>query len=115
MSELFRFTRSRTVIAAVVALLIVGWLAEGHRAELRGILDTVRDGLPFTTQADAAQQGAWLDSGPMTIDPQDLAGLDIEEQDRSDDDYERAEFGSSWLDVDDNGCDTRIISSSPVP
>ncbi|GAA1490941.1 HNH endonuclease family protein [Brachybacterium sacelli] len=103
-SRLYRLWSLAVLAAAITAMV---WFATGHRTELRQIFETLRDGLPITTQAEAAGQSAWLDSGPTTIDPQELASLDIEEQDRSDDDYERDEFGSSWLDVDENSCDTR--------
>lgn len=103
-----RFARTRTVLVLLLAVVAVALFASAHREELREIVETLREGDPFSSSAQAAQEGEWLDSGPTRIDPQELAGLDIAEQDRSADDYDREDgFGRAWLDVDGNGCDTR--------
>src|SRR5699024_2816943 len=69
------------------------------------IWEAVTDGLPTSSQAQPVPDGAWLESGSTNIDPQQLASLDVAEQDRSEDDYERDEFGGGWASVGD-GCDT---------
>lgn len=101
-----RFARARSVIVALVAVVLLTLYAVNHRAELREIYDELRQALPFASQDQAVERNAWLAAGPTSIDPQELASLDIEKQHRSDDDYEREEFGDGWAGIG-GGCDTR--------
>ena len=103
-----RFARARTVLVLLLAVVAVALFASAHREELREIAESFREGSPFSSSAASPQEGAWLDAGPTRIDPQELAALDVAEQGRSADDYDReGGFGRAWLDVDGNGCDTR--------
>src|SRR5699024_7945105 len=104
-----RFSRLRSCAAFLVvaaALALVAWSFVDSRGGLSKIWEAVTDGLPTSSQAQPVPDGAWLESGSTNIDPQQLASLDVAEQDRSEDDYERDEFGDGWASVGD-GCDTR--------
>src|SRR5699024_6179885 len=96
--------RGNLVYEVVIALM--GWFDTENRDALTKVYSTIVDGLPNSSQAQSVPDGAWLESGPTSIDPQQLASLDVAEQDRSDDDYEREEFGDGWASIG-GGCDTR--------
>src|SRR5699024_8069813 len=101
-----RFSRLRGILAVVVVILLMGWFATENREALTKVYSTITEALPTSSQAQPVPDGAWLELGPTSIDPQQLASLDVAEQDRSEDDYERDEFGDGWASVGD-GCDTR--------
>ena len=104
-----RIARIRTLLAFAVAITLMVWFAADHRAELTAIYDRISPALPFASEAktpQVSQEGQWLEDGPTSIDPQQLAGLDIAEQDRSADDYERDHFGNGWASTG-GGCDIR--------
>lgn len=94
------------MIVALLAVVLFVLYGVHHRAELGAIYDQLHQALSLDSQAEAAQPARWMRAGPMSIDPQELAGLDIETMDRSDDDYERDEFGDGWANTG-SGCDTR--------
>ncbi|HLR94957.1 MAG TPA: HNH endonuclease family protein [Jiangellaceae bacterium] len=101
-----RFSRLRGILAVVVVIALMGWFATENREALTKVYSTITDGLPNSSQAQSVPEGQWLESGPTSIGPQQLASLDVAEQDRSEDDYERDAFGDGWASVGD-GCDTR--------
>ena len=104
-----RIARLRTVLAFAVAIALMVWFAADHRAQLTEIYERPTGVLPSVTEAQATQEGPegpWLESGPASIDPQQLAGLEVAEQDRFADDYERAQFGGGWASIG-GGCDMR--------
>src|SRR5699024_7953215 len=101
-----RFSRLRGLLVVVVVIALMGWFATENRDALTKVYSTIVDGLPNSSQAQSVPDGAWLESGPTSIDPQQLASLDVAEQDRSEDDYERDEFGDGWASIG-GGCDTR--------
>src|SRR5699024_322285 len=101
-----RFGRLRGILAVVVVIVLMGWFATENREALTKVYSTITEALPTSSQAQPVPDGAWLESGSTSIDPQQLASLDVAEQDRSEDDYERDEFGDGWASVGD-GCDTR--------
>lgn len=88
--------------AVALAALSIG----ARTSDISEVFDHVRDSLLGSSPAQAASEGQWLQSGATSIDPQQLASLDVAQQDRSDDDYERAEFGDGWESTGD-GCDVR--------
>lgn len=94
-------------IALVLGALALAALSFWPRTtDITEIFDHVRDSLLGSSPAQAASPGKWLESGSTSIDPQQLASLNVAQQDRSDDDYERAEFGDGWESTG-VGCDTR--------
>lgn len=101
-----RSSRARHVIATVAALTLLAAYAISHRSELGEIYDELRHALPSISQEPATEQGQWLETGPTRIDPQELADLDIEGQDRADDDYRRDAFGDGWAGIG-GSCDIR--------
>lgn len=94
------------VVVVLGALTLVALSFWPRSADLSEILDHVRDSVQGASGAQAASEGQWLQSGATRIDPQQLASLDVTQQDRSDDDYERKEFGDGWESTGD-GCDVR--------
>jgi len=101
-----RLARIRAFLAFIVAIALMAWFAADHRAELTEIYERVTGALPRVSQEQATHGSPWLESGPTSIDPQQLAGLDVAEQDRSADDYEREHFGGGWESIG-GGCDMR--------
>src|SRR5690625_6360918 len=91
-----RIARIRAFLAFMVAIALMAWFAADHRTELTEIYERITGALPPVSQEQAIQEGPWLESGPASIDPQQLAGLDVAEQNRSADDYEREHFGGGW-------------------
>ncbi|MCG7308053.1 MULTISPECIES: HNH endonuclease family protein [Brachybacterium] len=102
-----RLARTRTLLLLAGGIVVLFLLYTHHRAEVHEVIERIREGLPAPARAEEVQHSEWLDAGPAVIDPQELAGLDVERQDRSADDYERSAFGARWADVDGNSCDTR--------
>lgn len=70
--------------------------------------------LPASAADLDAPTGSWSAETPATIDQGEFESLEVREPGASEE-YDRDEFGPAWEDVDGNDCDTRIISSSPVP
>src|SRR5699024_6550208 len=101
-----RFGRLRGILAAVVVIALMGWFATENREALTKVYATLTEALSTSSQAQSVPDGAGLESGPTSIDPQQLASLDVAEQNRSEEDYERDEFGEGWASIG-NGCDTR--------
>ena len=101
-----RFGRLRGILAVVVVIALMGWFATENREALTKVYATITEALSTSSQAQSVPDGAWLESGPTSIDPQQLASLDVAEQNRSEEDYERDEFGEGWASIG-NGCDTR--------
>lgn len=102
-SRLAGLVRLLLVLGAVaLAALSIG----ARTSDISEVFDHVRDSLLGESQAQAASPGEWVQSEPTSIDPQQLASLDVAQQDRSDDDYERAKFGDGWESTGD-GCDVR--------
>lgn len=102
-SRLAALVRVALLLGALALAVVSFW---PRTSDISEIFDHVRDSLLGASPAQAAPEGQWLESGPTSIDPQELASLDVAEQDRSDDDYERAEFGDGWASTG-GGCDTR--------
>ncbi|MFC3997821.1 HNH endonuclease family protein [Nocardiopsis sediminis] len=96
-----------SVLALIVLAVVVSALTGGN------VLDTLRaitggDGTP--SASSPAPGGSGGPDGPSDLTAAEardlLGGLEIAEpQPRGD--YERSEFGHSWVDTDDNGCPTR--------
>lgn len=87
------------MIATLAALALLGAYAMNHRTELGEIYEELREALPSISQEQPTERSTWLEAGPTQIDPQELASLDIEGQDRSDDDYQREAFGDGWAGI----------------
>lgn len=102
-SRLAALARIALLLGAVALAAVSFW---PRASDISEIFDHLRDSLLGSSPAQAATEGPWLESGPTSIDAQQLASLDVAEQDRSEDDYERAEFGNGW-EYAGGGCDTR--------
>lgn len=102
-SRLVALVRVALLLGALVLAVVSFW---PRTSDISEIFDHVRDSLLGAPPAQASPEGQWMESGPTRIDPQQLASLDVAQKDRSDDDYERAEFGDGWESTGD-GCDTR--------
>lgn len=90
-----RFSRARTVLVGLLAIILGALYGYHHRTELGQIFDELRAAVPFAAHVEAAQPGTWIESGPTRIHPQELARLGVGPMDRSHDDYERDEFRNS--------------------
>lgn len=95
-----RSSRALSVIATIAAVALLAAYAMSHRAELKEIYDELRQAIPLASQELLTEPGPWLEAGPSRIDPQELAGFDIEVQDRSGDDDEREAFGERWVGIE---------------
>lgn len=102
-SRLAGLVRVALVLGALALVALSFW---PRAADISDILSQVRDSLPGSSPAQAASEGQWLQSGATSIDPRQLPSLDVAQQDRSDDDYERSEFGDGWESTG-GGCDVR--------
>jgi hypothetical protein len=99
---------ARGIVLTIVAVLaVLGLLLEGCdlRVQDPGAAGSGRPGSPVTLPSTAADAG------------RELAALRVVPRPREDGSYVRAAFGSSWSDVDGNGCNQRddVLQRDAVP
>ncbi|MFC7327307.1 HNH endonuclease family protein [Marinactinospora rubrisoli] len=96
------------VFASVVAVIALAALisALSGRDFFASLRDLTGAAPESGTAAPSQQPGDSADPADAARAREQLAGIEIAEP-RPRGDYERDEFGSGWVDTDDNGCSTR--------